>query len=234
MPERVGRLPNAAKVVADVRRSLAGIEGVIRRHPFLDALERGALAEDSLRAFPGHEYQMVRSDLESLQTLHRRFESGAAASFFLALIEGEKQALTNIIRLGARLGMSEEELRGYEVSARGFAYAAYLSWLSLNASAAEFAGAILLNFDAWGTNCGRMSLALQRRYGFAPADTAFLDAFASLPSFEPEALTIIQEGLDQGVEPALIARSARLLQGYEKMFWDAMALAAGLDSALLL
>lgn len=227
-------MPNAAKVVADVRRSLAGIEGVIRRHPFLDALERGALPEDSLRAFPGHEYHVVTSDLESLETLRRRFESGAAAAFFLALIEGEKQALTHIIRLGARLGMSEEELRGYEISARGFAYAAYLSWLSLNASAAEFAGAILMNFDAWGTNCGRMSLALQRRYGLAPADTAFLDAFASLPSFESEALTIIQEGLDLGVEPALIGRSARLLQGYEKMFWDAMAIAAGLDSGLLL
>lgn len=227
-------MPNAAKVVSDVRRALAGIDGVIRRHPFLDALERGALSEDSLRAFPGHEYHMVTSDLESLGILQRRFETGAAAAFFLALIQGEEQALTNVIRLGAKLGMSKEDLRRYDVSARGFAYAAYLSWLSVNGSAAEFAGAILLNFDAWGTNCGRMSLALQRCYGFAPADTAFLDAFASLPSFESEVLTIIQEGLDQGVEPALITRSARLLQGYEKMFWDAMAIAAGLDSGLLL
>ncbi len=227
-------MPNAAKIVSDVRRSLAGIEGVILRHPYLDALERGAIPEPSLCAFAGHQYQVVKSDLASLDLLQRRFEQGAAAAFFLALAQGEEQALGNIIRLGARLGMSEEALRHYEVSARGFAYAAYFSWMALNASAAEFTGAILLNFDAWGANCGRMSLALQRSYGFAPEDTAFLDAFAGLPSFESEALTIIQDDLDHGVEPALIARSARLVQGYEKMFWDAMAIAAGLDSALLL
>ncbi len=227
-------MPNAAKVVSDIRRALAGIEGVILRHPFLDALERGALPEESLRAFPGHEYHVVNSDLASLQVLQRRFDQGAAAAFFLALTQGEEQALVNVIRLGARLGMSEEELRRYEVSARGLAYAGYLSWMALNASAAEFTGAILLNFDAWGANCGRMSVALQSHYGFTPEDTAFLDAFAGLPSFEAEALTIIQDDLDQGLDPALIARSARLLQGYEKMFWDAMALAAGLDSALLL
>lgn len=227
-------MADAAKVVADARRALAGIEGVILRHPFLDALERGAVPEDSLRAFPGHQYHTVKSDLASLQLLHTRFEQGAAADFIVALTEGEKQALEHVIRLGARLGMGEAELRRYEVNARGFAYAAYFSWMAVNASAAEFTGAILLNFDAWGANCGRMSRALQRSYGFAPEDTAFLDAFANLPSFETEALAIIQHDLDQGLEPALITHSARLLQGYEKMFWDAMAIAAGLDSALLL
>ncbi len=227
-------MANAAKVVSDARRALAGIEGVILRHPFIDALERGAVSEDSLRAFPGHQYHVVESDLASLELLQRRFEQGAAAAFILALKQGEEQALENVIRLGARLGMSEEELRRYQVSARGFAYAAYFSWMAVNASAAEFTGAILLNFDAWGANCGRMSLALQRWYGFAPEDTAFLDAFASLPSFEAEALTIIQDDLERGLEPALITRNARLLQGYEKLFWDAMAIAAGLDSGLLL
>ncbi len=227
-------MANAAKVVSDARRALAGIEGVILRHPFLDALERGAVPEDSLRAFPGHQYHVVKSDLASFEVMQRRFEQRPAAAFILALTQGETEALENVIRLGARLGMREEELHHYEVSARGFAYAAYLSWMAVNASAAEFTGAILLNFDAWGANCGRMSFALQWSYGFAPGDTAFLDAFANVPSFESEALAIIQHDLDQGLEPALITHSARLLQGYEKMFWDAMAIAAGLDSGLLL
>ena len=40
------------------------------------------------------------------------------------------------------------------------------------------------------------------------------------------ALYVIQGGLDRGVAPALIHRAARLLQGYELMYWDAMAEAA--------
>ncbi len=39
-------------------------------------------------------------------------------------------------------------------------------------------------------------------------------------------IPIIQEGLDQGVEPRLLLRAARFFQAYEKMFWDAMMEAA--------
>jgi len=34
--------------------------------------------------------------------------------------------------------------------------------------------------------------------------------------------------LDRGVAPALIERAARLLQGYELMYWDTMAEVAAL------
>jgi len=48
-----------------------------------------------------------------------------------------------------------------------------------------------------------------------------------MPSFEQEALGIIQNGLDRGVPARLIHLAARMLQSYELMFWDAMAGAAG-------
>jgi hypothetical protein len=54
----------------------------------------------------------------------------------------------------------------------------------------------------------------------------FLDAFANLPPLEGAVLPLIQEGLDQGVEPRLLHRAARFFQAYEKMFWDAMMAAA--------
>jgi hypothetical protein len=37
---------------------------------------------------------------------------------------------------------------------------------------------------------------------------------------------VIQGGIGRGVAPALIHRAARLLQGCELMYWDAMAEAA--------
>ena len=68
-----------------------------------------------------------------------------------------------------------------------------------------------------------MSQSLKDHYEFTPEDTAFLDAYANMPSFEAVALNIIQEGLDAGVNPVDVQRAAFLFQGYEIMFWDAMA-----------
>jgi hypothetical protein len=55
------------------------------------------------------------------------------------------------------------------------------------------------------------------------ADTVYLDTFADLPHhppFEAEALRIVQDGIDEGVPEHKIRRAPRLLQGYEKLFWD--------------
>ncbi len=76
-----------------------------------------------------------------------------------------------------------------------------------------------------------MSKALKERYSFAESDLAFFNLFANMPPFEEEALAIIQAGLDRGIQPRLIHRAARLLQGYELMFWDAMAEAAGTQAS---
>jgi len=72
-----------------------------------------------------------------------------------------------------------------------------------------------------------MRKALDEKYSFAPSSLAFLDLFANMPSFEQAALGIIQNGLDRGITAELIQRATRMLQGYELMFWDAMANAAG-------
>jgi hypothetical protein len=73
-----------------------------------------------------------------------------------------------------------------------------------------------------------MHKALHEKYGIAPSALGFFDLFANMPSFEQEALSIIQNGLDRGVSTPFIHRAARMLQSYELMFWDAMAGAAGI------
>ena len=94
-------------------------------------------------------------------------------------------------------------------------------------SDAELAGALLVNFPAWGANCGRMRAALREKYGLATSALVFFNLFADMPSFEQEAVAIMQNALDRGLPAQLIHRAARMLQGYELMFWDAMAGVAG-------
>ena len=222
-------MANAAEVVQKIRHDLVQIDKEIRCHPYLEALQAGAVSRETLRAFAGHQYHIVASDLRSIALMIQRFGHPPARDFFIGILQGELAAIGRIVTMAQRLGMTEEELESYEVSPGGFAYATFMAWQSAYASAAEFTCGILVNFDAWGFNCGCMSEALREAYGFTSEETAFLDGFADLPPFDEVALEIIQHGLDNGVEPKAILRGARLFQGYEKMFWDAMAQVAGVE-----
>jgi hypothetical protein len=214
----------AAALVAEIRAALNEIDQQIRNHPYLRALRKGRVSIEALKAFPGHEYHTAISDLRSMAQMVQRFgDMPVASAFFNGILQGEFAALPGIVAFGRKIGMSEDDLKRYEVTPEGFTYPTFMAWESVYASAAAIACGILVNFDAWGHNCGEMSAALRAKYGFSAEDTAFLDSFANLPSFEETVLTIIQDGLDRGVDPAEIRRSARLYQAYEKMFWDAMA-----------
>lgn len=218
----------AGEVMRETREALAQAEDDIRRHPYTAALAAGRVSTDALRAFPGHQFHMWRSDMRSAAQFVHRFGDGPGAGFFLGFLHGEVAARDGIFALARRLEMTEQDLERYEPTAEGFAYAAYLAWLAAYGSAAEVACGMAVNLAAWGHNCGLVGAALRERYGFAEADTAFLDGFAALPPQDEAALAIIQDDLDRGVAPQRIVRAARLIQSYETMFWDAMARAAGL------
>ena len=49
-----------------------------------------------------------------------------------------------------------------------------MAWLALYASEAEIAAAYLVNFPAWGQNCGRLSRILKERFGLGEKEVAFL------------------------------------------------------------
>ncbi|AUX24527.1 transcriptional regulator [Sorangium cellulosum] len=220
----------AAALVKDIREELRNIDDRLRDHPYPDAIARGDVTLEGLRAFPGHQHHVALSDLRSMATMLQRFADTPFRDFWSGVLLGELAAPGGIAAMGRKLGMTPDDLDRYEVTAEGFAYAAQMAWAAANASAAEIACALLINFPAWGFNCGRMSRALRERHGFEPEHTAFLDAFAALPSFEDTAIAILQDGLDRGVEPRAVRRTTRLFQAYEKMFWDAM-LALGAQRA---
>jgi thiaminase len=219
-------MTQAMDVMRDTRTALEEREAEIREHRYFPALGSGRVPVDALRAFPGHQYHMWRSDMRSAAALVQRFGDRPYGGFFNDALQGEIAAGPGIVSLARRLGMTKEDLENYEPSAEGFAYAGYFAWLSIYGSAAEVACALTVNLAAWGHNCGQMSEALRAHYGFGTKDTEFLDAFAALPSLDEPALVIIQDDLDHGIAPRRIVWAARLMQAYEKMFWDAMASAA--------
>jgi hypothetical protein len=174
------------------------------------------------------DHHILTSDLRSLALLVSRHGALPSRPFLLKVLQGEAAALDALPAFAAALGLGPADLEASEPQPAGHAYCAFVAWLALYGSDAELAAAFLVNFAAWGANCGRLSRALQARYDLAKPDVAFFDLFAHLPPFEAEALAVIQGGLDRGIPAPRIRRAARLLQGYEVMFWDAMAEAAGL------
>lgn len=214
----------ARQVIAEARQQMASLEDRIRRHPYLQALEARQVDRGRLAIFAGQQGHIIESDLRSVALIVARSQSQAAREFFLGMLQGERAALEKLEDFGKAVGLSADQfLTTAEPLPGAFAYSAYVAWLALYGSTAEFAGSFLVNLEAWGSNCARMSRALQTGYGLTAKDVAFFDLFAAPPpGFEEGGIAVVDEGLGQGVDPARIRRAARLLQGYEMLYWDTM------------
>ena len=79
-----------------------------------------------------------------------------------------------------------------------------------------------MNFAAWGANCG-LGAGVEPALWLARGGVRFFTQFATAPSdVSPQALAVIEAGMARGVEAYRIVRAARMLQGYELMFWDTL------------
>jgi TENA/THI-4/PQQC family len=216
-------MADARAVLAGIRQDLQTVTEQLLRHPYVQALEEGKIGREKLSLFAGEQYSIIASDLKSVAYLVSRFGTAPSRDFFLGILHGERAAWDCLLTFADGLGLSEAQLRAHEPVAGAHAYTCYMAWLALYASDAEIAAAYLVNFPAWGQNCGRLSRILTDRFGLGEKEVAFFDLFASPPAtFEANALNVIQHGLDRGIEPRLIQRAARLLQAYELMYWDAL------------
>jgi thiaminase len=216
-------MADAKTLLEEIRQDLQPLKVQLLRHPYVQALQEGKIGRESLRLFAGEQYNIIASDLKSVAYLVSRFGSAPSRDFFLGILQGERAAWDALLTFAHALGLSETQLREHEPLPGAHAYTCYMTWLALYASDAEIAAAYLVNFPAWGENCGRISRILKERFGLGEKEVAFFDLFASPPAtFETSALNVIQQGLDGGAEPRLIQRAARLLQAYELMYWDAL------------
>ena len=216
-------MADAKALLEEIRQDLQPVTEQLLRHPYVQALEEGKIGRESLRLFAGEQQHIIASDLKSVAYLVSRFGSAPSRDFFLGILEGEKAAWDALLTFAHALGLSQTQLREHEPLPGAHAYTCYMAWLAFYASDAEVAAAYLVNFPAWGENCGRLSRILRERFGLGEKEVAFFDLFASPPAtFEDNALSVIQQGLDRGTEPRLIQRAARLLQAYELMYWDTL------------
>ena len=216
-------MADAKALLHAIRKELQPVNEKLLRHPYVQDLEQGKIGREDLHIFGGEQYAIISSDLRSAAHLVNRFGASPSRDFFLGILQGEKAAWDGLLVFGSALGLTETDLRAHEPLAGAHAYTCYMAWLALYASDAEIAAAYLINFPAWGQNCGRLSRILKERFGLREKEVAFFDLFASPPAtFEADALNIVQQGLDRGTEPRLIQRAARLLQAYELMYWDTL------------
>lgn len=219
--------PAVRHVIENVRRQLQSLNTRILNHPYLQAIETGQIARERLRLFAAQQAHIIESDLRSLALMVARSRSETARAFFLELLEGERAALQALGIFAAAVALAPATPDADEPLPGAFAYSAYVAWLSLYGSEAEFTGALLINLPVWGANCGRMAAALKTVYDLADTDVAFFTLFATAPpGFEERAASVVAEGLSLGVLPAQIHRAAVLLQGYELLFWDTVAQAS--------
>jgi thiaminase len=214
---------DAKTLVDEIRQDLQAVNEQLLRHPYVQGLEEGRIAQEKLSLFAGEQYSIIASDLKSVAYLVSRFGSAPSRDFFLGILHGERAAWDALLAFADGLGLNEAQLSAHEPLAGAHAYTCYMAWLALYASDAEIAAAYLVNFPAWGENCSRLSRILTDRFGLGEKEVAFFDLFANPPAtFEANALSVIQHGLDRGTEPRLIQRAARLLQAYELMYWDSL------------
>lgn len=219
--------PAVRHLVESVRQELQSVNGCILHHPYLQALEAGQIGRERLRLFAAQQAHIIGSDLRSLALMVARSRSKSSRGFFLELLEGERAALHALGVFAAAVALAPATPGADEPLPGAFAYSAYVAWLSLYASEAEFAGALLINLPVWGANCGRMAEALEAVYDLADTDVAFFTLFATAPSgFEERAAGVVAEGLSLGVLSGQIRQAAVLLQAYELLFWDTLAQAS--------
>jgi len=219
---------DAKALLNEIGKGLQSVNEQLLRHPYVQALEEGKIGREKLRLFAGEQYAIIGSDLRSAAHLVGRFGSAPSRDFFLGILQGERAAWDALLTFAHALGLSEAQLREHEPLPGAHAYTYYMAWLALYASDAEIAAAYLVNFPAWGQNCGRLSRILKEHFGLNEKEVVFFDLFASPPAtFETNALIVIQRGLDCGTEPRLVRRAARLLQAYELMYWDTLYRTSG-------
>ena len=216
-------MADARELMAQTRAQLKSVEAQLFGHAYLAAVEAGRIPREKLRLFAGEQYYIINSDLRSIAVLISRQGHLPSRNYFLGALQGEATAREALLAFARALQMGEGDLGAHEPLPGCQAYPAYIAWLALYGSDADFAAAFLVNLPAWGSSCARMSAALKAQYGLSTEDVLFFDLFASpAPEFEEDSLRVIQEGLDRGLDPQAVARAARLVQAYELMYWDTL------------
>jgi pyrroloquinoline quinone (PQQ) biosynthesis protein C len=220
-------MTGATDLITTIRRDVEPLSSAVRNHRYIQALTEGKVPFDSLRIVAGEQYHIIKNDMRSFSLLLARQENADVRRFLLGSIEYEAAAFDALTPFAAALGMSEAALEAYEPLPGAHAYTAFLALTAVYGSAADMAGAFVVDLEGWGGNCRDMSRQLREKYDLTADQVAFFDHFgAEDPTFESRSLALIDRVLDAaGDREALersIRRTARLMMSYELMYWDTL------------
>ena len=217
----------------------------LANHPYLVAAKEGQLTLAQRRAFVGEQYAIQYSDACSFARLagHENFRPSSLAvasvpeasnesnetDLFQFLLGGELYASKLLLAYAKSVGLEEEDLKQFPVSAKGQAYPSYWARLALANNRGAGAAACAVNFPAWGKMCAELSQALKSRpeYGYegmveneVSEALAFVDFFGSpIENLDEMAARVMME---ENVSYEDIVTEVRLLQEYEILFWDSV------------
>src|SRR3989442_85136 len=174
------RAKNNEDFIRNLRKSkLFEVTEMIVKHPYILALENKEINKDKLELFVFEQYHIIKNDRRNFALMVSKASSNTAAKLFLDCLSAEGEALDNLVILTKELGVSINGIESYEPLAGCNAYTNYLTRLAVYGSDAEILTAILIDLPVWGANCGRMSSALKKNYGYTESSCAFLDKFAA-------------------------------------------------------
>lgn len=213
-------MTDARALLETAKVAMAETDRAIRNHPFVAATASGQVDVSALQRFAGNQYQMWRYNTTDASMV--RFADHPYRDVFLTPPEVEAGAARGFASLASAFGLEGPELERFEPDAAAFGYAGYKAWLICYGTAAEMACARALNLEAWGFCCGLLVRGLREHYGCDEDQTRFLEFFVDIEDVETQAAKVIDEDLANGVEAYRILRAARMMQDYEKQFWDAM------------
>lgn len=184
-------------------------------HPYLRDAERGALPRAKIERFVVNQLYIIPHDLRSLSHLLSRVSEVDEIAFFKAAVDADYAAVSELLKLARELGIGVEQ--AVKADPEAVAYTHYLAWLASYATPGQAAVALVVNLPVWGRAVGRLGKALREKYGIK--ETGLFDLFArDYSEFERMAYPIIERYED--VESYRLV--ARMIQHYEKMFWDAV------------
>jgi thiaminase len=217
----------ARQLIGSLRQELQPLMDSIRNHPYLDALEAGRVPRESLRIFAAQQYHIVTNGIMNIALITARFGDLPSREMLNFFLQAEFEVNRAVLEFAAALPMSEAELRATPLLAAALPFSYFETYLCFYRSDAELITAFLFDAEVWISNARRVSRALQERYGFDQQAVRFFEMYANYQATEEQVYPPLQAALQRGVAGADIRQSARLLLEYEKMFWDAMAAAAG-------
>ncbi|MGN9809487.1 hypothetical protein ACTMSW_09020 [Micromonospora sp. BQ11] len=213
-----------AEITRVIRSAQQQIAAQAADNRFLELLEAGIVSRERLRRLAGELYPLVLSDRRSFALLASRFPTAPAGDLWLAMADGEGQALTLLLDFAAALNLTERQLRRYEPTPAAQAYPAYLAQVSLYGTRSDVALALLANVTESGGCSARVADALQSTYGFDDKAVGHFRFFADTPpSLVDQAAATLATGLSDGDDPVAAVRTARMVHAYESMFWNTLA-----------